>query len=62
MAIRLPTRKINHTMHRLIQTWLQFQQAEDMVFGAPHAFYERKGDGYDDLVKSIHLHLRIRKV
>ena len=23
---------------------------EDMVFGAPHAFYERKGDGYDDLV------------
>jgi osmoprotectant transport system substrate-binding protein len=23
---------------------------EDMVFGAPHAFYERKGDGYDDFV------------
>lgn len=23
---------------------------EDMVFGAPHAFYERKGDGFDDLV------------
>jgi osmoprotectant transport system substrate-binding protein len=26
--------------------------AEDMVFGAPHAFYERKGDGYDDMVIS----------
>ncbi|MEK5068245.1 glycine betaine ABC transporter substrate-binding protein [Sporosarcina sp. FSL K6-1508] len=25
---------------------------EDMVFGAPHAFYERKGDGYDDMVIS----------
>lgn len=23
---------------------------EDVVFGAPHAFYERKGDGYEDLV------------
>lgn len=23
---------------------------EKMVFGAPHAFYERKGDGYEDLV------------
>ncbi|MER2091016.1 MAG: glycine betaine ABC transporter substrate-binding protein [Sporosarcina sp.] len=25
---------------------------EDMVFGAPHAFYERQGDGYEDMVKS----------
>ncbi|WP_172370666.1 glycine betaine ABC transporter substrate-binding protein [Sporosarcina jiandibaonis] len=25
---------------------------EDMVFGAPHAFYERKGDGYDDFVNA----------
>jgi osmoprotectant transport system substrate-binding protein len=24
---------------------------EDMVFGAPHAFYERKGEGYEDLVR-----------
>ena len=23
---------------------------EKMIFGAPHAFYERKGDGYEDLV------------
>src|SRR5699024_1957221 len=26
-------------------------QEEDVVFGAPHAFYERVGEGYDDLVK-----------
>ncbi|WP_144511870.1 glycine betaine ABC transporter substrate-binding protein [Bacillus sp. FJAT-22090] len=25
---------------------------EDMVFGAPHAFYERQGDGFDDLINS----------
>ena len=24
---------------------------EDVVFGAPHAFYERKGEGYEDLVR-----------
>ena len=24
---------------------------EEMIFGAPHAFYERKGDGYEDMVK-----------
>lgn len=24
----------------------------DMVFGAPHAFYERQGDGFDDLINS----------
>lgn len=24
---------------------------KDLVFGAPHAFYERVGEGYDDLVK-----------
>src|SRR5690625_4956547 len=24
---------------------------EDLVFGAPHSFYERKGEGYDDLVR-----------
>ena len=23
-----------------------------MVFGAPHAFYERKGDGYEDMISS----------
>ena len=27
-------------------------QSEEIVFGAPHAFYERKGDGYEDLVKT----------
>ncbi len=26
-------------------------EQEAMVFGAPHAFYERKGDGYEDLIK-----------
>lgn len=26
-------------------------QDEAVVFGGPHAFYERKGDGYEDLVK-----------
>lgn len=25
---------------------------QQIVFGAPHAFYERKGDGYDDLVEA----------
>lgn len=25
---------------------------EEVIFGAPHAFYERKGDGYEDLVKT----------
>lgn len=25
---------------------------KEVVFGAPHAFYERKGDGYDDLVRA----------
>ncbi|RIW38373.1 glycine/betaine ABC transporter substrate-binding protein [Bacillus salacetis] len=26
--------------------------SKDMVFGAPHQFYERPGDGYDDLIKA----------
>lgn len=26
--------------------------SEDMVFGAPHAFYERVGEGYEDLIKA----------
>ncbi|WP_456271227.1 glycine betaine ABC transporter substrate-binding protein [Bacillus sp. AK031] len=26
--------------------------SKNMVFGAPHQFYERPGDGYDDLVKA----------
>lgn len=30
----------------------KISQDEQIVFGAPHAFYERKGDGYDDLVKA----------
>lgn len=28
-----------------------YSQNNEMVFGAPHAFYERVGEGYDDLVK-----------
>lgn len=26
-------------------------QEEELIFGAPHAFYERKGEGYDDLIR-----------
>ena len=29
----------------------EFSQTNEVVFGAPHAFYERIGEGYDDLVK-----------
>src|SRR5699024_199673 len=29
----------------------EISQEEDLVFGAPHAFYERVGEGYEDLVK-----------
>ncbi|MDN7246615.1 glycine betaine ABC transporter substrate-binding protein [Planococcus shenhongbingii] len=28
----------------------EISQTQDMSFGAPHPFYERKGDGYDDLI------------
>ena len=28
----------------------ELSKTEDMVFGAPHAYYERKGDGYDDMI------------
>lgn len=28
----------------------ELSQSEDMRFGAPHPFYERQGDGFDDLV------------
>lgn len=28
----------------------EISKSEDMSFGAPHPFYERKGDGFDDLV------------
>lgn len=28
----------------------ELSKSQDLVFGAPHAFYERQGDGYDDLV------------
>src|SRR5690625_4980914 len=28
-----------------------YSQHNDVIFGAPHAFYERVGEGYDDLVK-----------
>ncbi len=29
----------------------EYSQTNDVIFGAPHAFYERVGEGYDDLVK-----------
>lgn len=29
---------------------VEVSKQESIVFGAPHAFYERKGDGYEDLV------------
>ncbi|MFP3421997.1 glycine betaine ABC transporter substrate-binding protein, partial [Bacillus sp. SIMBA_161] len=28
----------------------EISQSENMTFGAPHPFYERQGDGYDDMV------------
>lgn len=28
----------------------EISQSEEMSFGAPHPFYERQGDGYDDLI------------
>ncbi|WKA51496.1 glycine betaine ABC transporter substrate-binding protein [Planococcus liqunii] len=28
----------------------EISKTEDMSFGAPHPFYERKGDGYDDMI------------
>lgn len=30
----------------------EFSKKEDLSFGAPHPFYERKGDGYNDMVKT----------
>ncbi len=27
----------------------ELSKSQDMIFGAPHSFYERQGDGYDDL-------------
>lgn len=30
----------------------EISKSEDMTFGAPHPFYERQGDGYEDLVKT----------
>lgn len=29
----------------------EISKERELVFGAPHAFYERKGEGYDDLVR-----------
>src|SRR5690625_5092673 len=29
----------------------EYSTSNDVVFGGPHSFYERVGDGYDDLVK-----------
>lgn len=29
----------------------ELSQIQEIVFGAPHAFYERKGEGFDDLVR-----------
>src|SRR5699024_5292194 len=31
----------------------EISQKNDMVFGAPHPFYERVGEGYDDLVEAF---------
>lgn len=31
---------------------LEVSKNGGMVFGAPHAFYERKGDGFDDFIKT----------
>ena len=39
-------------MRKHIPTSQRISADEEMVFGAPHAFYERKGDGYDDMVIS----------
>ncbi|RNF39242.1 glycine betaine ABC transporter substrate-binding protein [Planococcus salinus] len=33
----------------------EISRSEDMTFGAPHSFYEREGDGYDDLVSTFSL-------
>lgn len=30
----------------------EISQSQDMSFGAPHPFYERQGDGYEDMVKT----------
>jgi osmoprotectant transport system substrate-binding protein len=30
----------------------EISQKQDMSFGAPHPFYERKGDGFNDMVKA----------
>lgn len=30
----------------------EISKKEEMTFGAPHPFYERKGDGYNDMVKT----------
>lgn len=29
----------------------KLSQEKEMVFGGPHSFYERKGEGYDDLIR-----------
>jgi len=29
----------------------ELSQEIDMIFGGPHSFYERKGEGYDDLIR-----------
>lgn len=31
----------------------EISRNEDLVFGAPHSFYERQGDGYDDLTATF---------
>ncbi|WP_027965088.1 glycine betaine ABC transporter substrate-binding protein [Halalkalibacillus halophilus] len=31
---------------------VELSQERDMIFGAPHAFYEREGDGYDAMVET----------
>ena len=30
----------------------EISKTEDMSFGAPHPFYERQGDGFDDMIKT----------
>lgn len=39
----------------------ELSQKEDMIFGAPHAFYERVGEGYEDLVKEYPFEFKDQK-
>lgn len=39
----------------------ELSQKEEMIFGAPHAFYERVGEGYEDLVKEYPFEFKDKK-